>query len=423
MMKPERKHYEETDCETACCRNTQKTGTASKSIVSAVLLLFLLSALRLLPLQVLAAEPAPVIYIGDSRTCFMQSAVNGGGLVSPVCLTDAQGRTWSAKYGMGYDWLESTGIPQIEAKINAGTQIIVMTGVNDCLSDDLAASSAAKHAALLNRKAAGWKKKGAVTYFLSVNPLVDSSGRKHKNSCTLLFNRTIRPLLSSDVHYIDSAGKMDFRYRDGLHFTNETSRELFDFINNSLCDFSLVYDFDYYVGKYPDLQNAVGSSREKAFIHFLNNGMQEGRQGKASFDAAAYQKRYPDLRNAYGNDFTRYFLHYMQYGAKEHRSGVPDTVRNPAVIRGGTNYSSVYDYNWYITHNPDVARVFGHDDVAALRHFVLFGMKEARQANDAFSVKAYRSRYADLQQVYGSDWTRYYLHYIRYGKQEGRNGR
>lgn len=89
----------------------------------------------------------------------------------------------------------------------------------------------------------------------------------------------------------------------------------------------------------------------------------------------------------------------------------------------GVNYAAVYDYNYYINKYADLKKAFGTDDVAALAHFVNYGMKEGRQASSEFNVNTYRSRYADLQNIFGSNLKSYYLHYISYGKREGRSAK
>ena len=88
----------------------------------------------------------------------------------------------------------------------------------------------------------------------------------------------------------------------------------------------------------------------------------------------------------------------------------------------GVDYSAVYNYDYYISHNGDVAAAFAGDDVAALRHFVRYGMAEGRQGCEGFDVNSYKNEYADLRAAYGGDLTSYYLHYVDYGAAEGRHG-
>ena len=55
--------------------------------------------------------------------------------------------------------------------------------------------------------------------------------------------------------------------------------------------------------------------------HFVESGMNEGRQAKDSFNVKKYKNRYNDLQNAFGNDLKSYYMHYIGSGYKEGRKG------------------------------------------------------------------------------------------------------
>ena len=87
----------------------------------------------------------------------------------------------------------------------------------------------------------------------------------------------------------------------------------------------------------------------------------------------------------------------------------------------GTDYSDVFDADYYYNAYADLRSAIGYDSEALLRHFITFGMQEGRRGNTGFDVKAYMENNPDLIQAFGSsDYTSYYLHYITYGKKEGR---
>ena len=136
--------------------------------------------------------------------------------------------------------------------------------------------------------------------------------------------------------------------------------------------------------------------------------MAEGRRGNEEFDVNSYRNQYGDLRAAYGDDLISYYLHYIDYGRSEGRQGSgytgpaapsdPGTPSTPGgsrlTVYEGRDYASVYDYDYYISHNGDVAAAFGGDQAATLRQFVLYGMAEGRQGSENFDVNSYKNEYA-----------------------------
>lgn len=181
-------------------------------------------------------------------------------------------------------------------------------------------------------------------------------------------------------------------------------------------DYSLVYDKDFYLNKYPDLQKAIGNNPIELLKHFVNAGMNEGRQGNANFSMQYYKSAYIDLRRAYGNNTKEYYLHFVRSGKSEGRRGCSENSYN------GIDYSLVYDKDYYYNNNPDVKKAFGYNADKLLEHFVLAGMNEGRQAKETFCVQYYKYKYIDLRRAYGDNTKEYYLHYIRAGVNEGRQG-
>lgn len=187
-------------------------------------------------------------------------------------------------------------------------------------------------------------------------------------------------------------------------------------------DYSAVYDYNFYIKKYSDLARIYTNDEVGLLAHFVNCGMAEGRQAKADFDVFSYRNQYQDLRLAFGKDLKSYYFHYMNSGKKERRTAAGVKVlQNPVTIYNGTDYSAVYDYNYYNSKYSDLKSAFKGDDIDLLAHFVNNGMKEGRQASKKFNVQIYKNNYMDLQQAFGNDLKPYYMHYIQNGKAEGRN--
>lgn len=85
-------------------------------------------------------------------------------------------------------------------------------------------------------------------------------------------------------------------------------------------DYAAVYDYDYYISHHADLKAAFGADANAALQHFVTFGMNEGRQGNASFNVGAYKNRYADLQNAFGGNTKSYYIHYIQFGKAEGRT-------------------------------------------------------------------------------------------------------
>lgn len=186
-------------------------------------------------------------------------------------------------------------------------------------------------------------------------------------------------------------------------------------------DYSDVFDEYYYVRRYADMKAAFGSDWQAALQHFVEHGMQEGRQACESFDVLAYKARYKDLRMTFGNDLKSYYLHYINNGRREGRLATGShTITSGVTVYKGVDYASVYDYSYYVSRYPDIARAYPNDDLSVLAYFVEQGMAAGQQASAAFDVNSYYNAYPDLRRIYGRDWRSYYLHYMNYGRREGR---
>lgn len=86
-----------------------------------------------------------------------------------------------------------------------------------------------------------------------------------------------------------------------------------------------------------------------------------------------------------------------------------------------TDYSVIFDADYYYNLYPDLQQVVGNDAEALFDHFVEYGMKEGRVGNEDFNVKAYMKNNPDLVGLLkAEDLTLYYTHYVKYGLQEGR---
>ena len=186
-------------------------------------------------------------------------------------------------------------------------------------------------------------------------------------------------------------------------------------------DFSDVYDYGYYVTNNPDVKAAFGNDDIATLEHFVNCGMNEGRQAKESFNVVGYKNRHLDLRRAFGNNLSQYYWHYISTGRTEGRSAAYTAeVINPEHEFFGVDFSPVYSFKYYQEHNSDIKAAFGDDDIATFVHFLTCGMKEGRQACEGFNVQKYANNYPDLFGAFWLDLPSYYIHYLNNGLAEGR---
>ncbi len=166
------------------------------------------------PAKVVTA-PAGVLFIGDSRCVMMRDAVGGGGC------------SWICKEAKGYNWFESTAIPQADECIGKGTKVVIALGVNDV-------GNVNNYAALVNYKAAEWAARGAKTYFVSVNPVWENPYVTEEQ--VVAFNASIVGQLIG-VRWIDTHSYLmgsGYRLVDGMHYDDETSIRIFQAIVGSL---------------------------------------------------------------------------------------------------------------------------------------------------------------------------------------------
>ena len=159
--------------------------------------------------------PAGILFIGDSRTCQMQSATGGANC------------SWICEYGTSYDWFEQTAVPKADQLIGQGTKVVICMGVND-------PNHLNSYASLVNRKAGDWNARGAQVYFVSLNPCAQPY--EDKNPQIDAFNSTMPGLLSG-VKWIDTASTVKqggYVLVDGIHYDAMGNVNIFNLICGNL---------------------------------------------------------------------------------------------------------------------------------------------------------------------------------------------
>lgn len=159
-------------------------------------------------------EEGMLIFIGDSRTEGIRDAVQDDSI-------------WSCKSSMGYDWMSSTGVPEIEDEIDEYTSVIILMGVNDLYNIN-------NYVNYINNKAIEWAGIGAKTYFVSVGPVEND---KYTNNTEIeSFNSEMEENLVG-VNYIDVYSHLTengYSTLDGTHYPDSVSEDIYDYILDNL---------------------------------------------------------------------------------------------------------------------------------------------------------------------------------------------
>ena len=169
--------------------------------------------------------------IGDSRTVGMFRAVNSGSPYTQDQLARGEVTigmdTWSCKSAMGYSWMVSTGIPNIENQLDQNSALIILMGVNGLDIDN--------YASYVEKKLPEWHKKGIRVYYVSVMPC--NGAHNSRNKKIKEFNERIQKI--DGLKYIDThTYMMDYGYYspDGLHYSVNTYKKVYSYIMSHLDD-------------------------------------------------------------------------------------------------------------------------------------------------------------------------------------------
>lgn len=141
------------------------------------------------------------------------------------------------------------------------------------------------------------------------------------------------------------------------------------------------FDTSFYLADNPDVQLTGMDPIE----HYLRFGWRDGRRPAPDFDVAYYLEANPDVARSGIEPFT----HYIMYGRREGRA---PQFRSGADKSGGGLSGSypgphpLFDANYYMWANPDVARM----EANPLLHYLRTGFKDGRKCRP----QRWRRRYA-----------------------------
>lgn len=146
-------------------------------------------------------------------------------------------------------------------------------------------------------------------------------------------------------------------------------------------DYSKVYDYFYYCKKHPGVAKYYPEDDVMMLRHFVTKGMDRQYQAIKSFNVKSYRYGNADLRAKFKSDYSQYYLHYIQSGYQNRANTATGitSLKNIITTYNGVDYSSVYDFKYYVSHNAIVSK-YKDDDASAIEHFIKRGLIMGLQA-------------------------------------------
>lgn len=245
-----------------------------------------------------------IIWVGDSR------------FVGQSQYAKDSNDTYIAKVAMGYNWFNSTAIPQVNAVKQSGDAIIVNIGVNDMNSSALCAR--------LNQLAGSdWKDCNVI--FMSVNPVNDSKASAHgysvRNSQVVAFNNYMKQHLDSNIQYLNTFSIINdnsYNYTsDGVHYTGDGYKAIYNKAKSSLPTSKTTISQVQFANTYDD-GKTVKYTINKSTVKTTVSGKTESRAQTLSDSqwnelVAAIQTLQKDLDNSAALDTVNKYTNFKSY--------------------------------------------------------------------------------------------------------------
>ncbi len=163
-------------------------------------------------------DASAVIFVGDSRTVGMESAVG----------SSASNTYFIGKSGSGYSWLTSTASSELDSYLQnyPASKVVLAFGVNDL-------GNISNYISYYNKLISKYPK--ASFYMMSVNPVNETTEKKYgytvTNSQISSFNTQLKNAFPSrylDVYtYLNKNG---FSTSDGVHYTSDTYKKIYNYV-------------------------------------------------------------------------------------------------------------------------------------------------------------------------------------------------
>ncbi|MEM1291304.1 MAG: choice-of-anchor D domain-containing protein [Cyanobacteria bacterium P01_H01_bin.162] len=168
-----------------------------------------------------------------------------------------------------------------------------------------------------------------------------------------------------------------------------------------------LFDETYYLTQNPDIAAAVAQGGfATGYDHFVQFGINEGRNPSVYFDEAFYRANNADVAAAIANgSLSSGLMHYLSFGHWENRDP-----------------STLFDASDYLLNHPDVSAAVASGIFASgFEHFIEFGDDEGRLSTLLFEEAFYQQQNADVAAaVQAGVFSSGFEHFISFGQQEGR---
>lgn len=166
--------------------------------------------------------PEQYIMVGDSRFVGMRDAVGEAGC------------TWICQVSAGLSWFTDTAVPQIDAVVRDKSIIIINMGVNDL-------GNMMGYVDVLHQKVPEWMEKGALVYYMSVNPV--SRHAYITNEDIISFNNALYGQMPAEMGWIESNAYLrenGYYASDGLHYDGATYQSIFNYCMEVISGFYMM---------------------------------------------------------------------------------------------------------------------------------------------------------------------------------------
>ena len=223
------------------------------------------------------------------------------------------------------------------------------------------------------------------------------------------FDEDLYLLTFTDVNTAVINGGFDSGLQHYLQFGFDEGRDGLG-LNFEIGDIVIAELFDetYYLSQNPDVVAELANDTfSYGYEHFLQYGLNEGRNPSVYYDEVLYLTIYADVSIAVANgQFSSGLEHYLEFGHRENRIA-----------------SNLFDANDYLLDNPDVAAAVDESIFASgFEHYLAFGAGEGRISTLLFEEAYYLHQNPDVAAAVNDGFFQSgFEHYVSFGQGEERN--